>query len=283
MWVVKSVSLSLLLLLFILSSSVSVKKTSQINKVILLKIHKNSHNQSIHVDNKIINGQDSSPYPHHVYISYQNAAGGGFFGAGSIITSNHVLTVAQIVRGFVSWNIGYGSNHFSLLSWIRTEEAIVHPNYNLDSRENDIAVLVVPVQFQWSEYVRPAILPPTTQQLPLANEQGAIVGFGWTGSDGVQANQLQAGFVRVLPDDQCQHIIAVSFPNHFCAHDAIVPANICQGDLGGGFLTHYRHKLILVGINSILLEGCNTAWPSAYTRIYPYLSWIATATGGLTA
>lgn len=235
--------------------------------------------QSIHAENRIINGQNAVHRPHHVYISYQNQAGGGFFGAGSIITGNHVLTVAQIVRDFVTWNVGYGSNQFAQLTWLRTDTAITHPNYNLDSRENDIALLVMPVLFQWSENVQPALLPPTTQKLPMANEQGTIVGFGWTGNEAAQSPVLQEAFVRVIPDEQCQHIIAVSFPNHFCASDAVVPANICQGDLGGGFLSQYRNRAILVGLNSVLLEGCNTVWPSAYTRVYPYLSWIASVTG----
>lgn len=230
--------------------------------------------------NRIANGQDAVHYPHHVYVAYQNAQGGGFFGAGSIITTTHVLTTAQIVRNFVTWNIGYGSNHFNLLSWIRTEQHIIHPNYNIDSRENDVALLVVGVPFVWSAQLQPAILPPANQQMPLVNEQGIIVGFGWTGPEAaVQSNTLQEAFVRVIPDEVCQNIIQVSFPMHFCASDHKVPANICQGDLGGGFLTHYRNRLILTGINSILIEGCNTVWPSAYTRISPYLSWIATETG----
>lgn len=230
------------------------------------------------MENRIINGQNAVHRPHHVYISFQNANGGGFFGAGSIITQTHVLTVAQVVRGFVTWNVGYGSNEFSLLTWMRTAQAIAHPNYNVDSRENDIAVLVMPTPFQWSAGVQPIPLAPASQKLPLPNEQGTIVGFGWTGSDAVQANQLQEGFVRVIPDQQCQHIIAVSFPNHFCASDAVIPANICQGDLGGGFLTHYRNQVILTGLSSILVEGCNTAWPSAYTRVYPFVSWIRSVT-----
>lgn len=235
--------------------------------------------QSIHVENNIINGQDTVHYPHHVYISYQNAQGGGFFGGGSIITPTHILTVAQNVRNFVTWNVGYGSNYFSQLAWIRTDRATVHPNYNVDSRENDIALLVVPEPFVWSDNVRPVSLPPANQQLPLVNEQGIIVGFGWTGNEAVQSHVLQAGFVRVTPDDHCLNVIAVSFPNHFCAFDSFVPANICQGDVGGGFLSTYRQRLILVGLNSILLEGCNTVWPSAYTRVSPYLAWIASETG----
>lgn len=236
--------------------------------------------QAVQVENRIINGHNSGHYPHHVYVSYQNAAGGGFFGAGSIITQTHVLTIAQIVRTFVTWNIGYGSPNYNQLSWVRTDTAIIHPNYNVDSRENDIALLVVPTPFIWSENVQPVSLPPTTaQHLPLVNEQGIILGFGWTGADAVQSNQLQVAFVRVIPDDQCQNIIAVSFPNHFCARDDIVPANICQGDLGGGFLNHYRNQVIITGLNSILLEGCNTAWPSAYTRIHPFIPWIQSVTG----
>lgn len=277
MIVIKCVPLLLLSIFVLLPSVAQVNKAQNLVRTFAWNP---PFFQSIHLDNRIINGQNTAVhYPHHVYISYQNAQGGGFFGAGSIITPTHVLTVAQIVRNFVSWNVGFGSNHFSQLSWIRTDTARMHPNYNVDSRENDIALVIVPTPFVWSAAVQPAILSPTSQQLPLPNEQGIILGFGWTASGNVQASQLQVAFVRVIPDDQCQNVIAVSFPNHFCAFDAIIPANICQGDLGGGFLTTYRNREILVGLNSILLEGCNTVWPSAYTRIYPYLSWIQSEAG----
>lgn len=221
-------------------------------------------------------------YPHHVYIGYSNAAGGGFFGGGSIITPTHVLTVAQNVRNFVSWNIGYGANRFSQLQWTQTSTAIPHPNFNVDSRENDIAVLVVSQPFVWSATLQPVSLPPATQVLPLDNEQGTIVGFGWTSStNSERSDELRKAFVRIVPDAQCQNVIAVSFPNHFCAFDSFVPANFCHGDVGGGFLTNYRGNLLLVGMNSILLEGCGSVWPSAYTRISPYLGWIESVTGGV--
>ena len=232
------------------------------------------------MENRVINGEAASHHPHHTFISYQNAQGGGFFGAGSIITATHVLTVAQIVRGWVTWNVGFGSHQYAQLTWVRTELAIMHPNYNVDSRDNDIAVLVMPVPFVWSATVQPVSLPTNFEQgLPMVNEQGTIIGFGWTSDAGQQATTLQAAFVRVIPDTECQNLIVVSFPNHFCAVDRTVPSNICQGDLGGGFLTHHRNQLVLTGLNSILLEGCAANWPSAYTRVQPYLGWISSVTG----
>lgn len=71
----------------------------------------------------------------------------------------------------------------------------------------------------------------------------------------------------------------MSVPNHFCAFDSFVPAKIYQGGVGGGFLTTYRQRLVKVGLNLILLEGCNTVWPSAYPRVSPYLDWIASEAG----
>lgn len=208
-------------------------------------------------------------------MSYQNAQGQGYFGGGSIISPTHVVTIAQNAHGFVSWTIGYGSNQVALLSYVLTQNALVHPNYNVDSRENDIALLLVGTAFVWSANVQPINLPPANQILPLENEQGIILGFGWTSSaENVQSNQLRVAFVRVIPDATCQPLMAISFPNHFCAFDNVSPANICQGDLGGGLLTHYRGQLTLVGLSSILLEGCATTWPSGYTRINSFRGWI---------
>uniref|UniRef100_A0A1B0CZM3 Uncharacterized protein n=1 Tax=Phlebotomus papatasi TaxID=29031 RepID=A0A1B0CZM3_PHLPP len=180
-------------------------------------------------ENFVINGLNATVTPHHVIVEFFNAANLGFFGGGSIITSNHILTSAQNVH-----------TYFSCIA-----------------------------------RVRPIALPPAGLDLPFQNEQGMILGFGFT--DGVTnqpADNLRYGYVRVQPDNFCTSIFHIVIPNHFCATDNRFPVNICNGDIGGGFTTFYRSEEILVGVSSMLIENCHIQWPSAYTRVSQYLPWI---------
>lgn len=129
--------------------------------------------------------------------------------------------------------------------------------------------------FSCTARVRPIALPPAGLDLPFQNEQGMILGFGFT--DGVTnqpADNLRYGYVRVQPNNFCTSIFHIVIPNHFCATDNRFPVNICNGDIGGGFTTFYRSEEILVGVSSMLIENCHIQWPSAYTRVSQYLPWI---------
>uniref|UniRef100_A0A1B0CN22 Putative serine collagenase 1-signalp detected n=1 Tax=Lutzomyia longipalpis TaxID=7200 RepID=A0A1B0CN22_LUTLO len=223
----------------------------------------------------VINGANRTDSPHHVLVEFFNAQQLGFFGGGSIITSTHILTAAQNVHGFVLWRVGYGSHFRDQLTWMYSNSAFAHHQYAPQTRNNDIAMIVLPIPLVFTTHVRPIALPPSDFLMPYENEQGTIKGFGFT-SAGVNqpSDTLRYGYVRVQADAFCLSIFHIVAPNHFCASDNRVPVNICNGDIGGGFTVHYRGEETLVGINSILIENCYIQWPSAYTRVTHYLSWI---------
>ncbi|XP_055697573.1 vitamin K-dependent protein C-like [Phlebotomus papatasi] len=226
-------------------------------------------------ENFVINGLNATVTPHHVIVEFFNAANLGFFGGGSIITSNHILTSAQNVHTFVRWRVGYGSYRRLEVTWTESTNAVTHPQYAPTTRNNDIAIITLPNHLVFTARVRPIALPPAGLDLPFQNEQGMILGFGFT--DGVTnqpADNLRYGYVRVQPDNFCTSIFHIVIPNHFCATDNRFPVNICNGDIGGGFTTFYRSEEILVGVSSMLIENCHIQWPSAYTRVSQYLPWI---------
>lgn len=85
--------------------------------------------------------------------------------------------------------------------------------------------------------------------IPLENEQGRILGYGFTSNTNVPAHILQAGFQRVISNDRCLETFPnIQLPHKFCAMDNIENANICQGDTGGGFITFFEGTPILVSI-----------------------------------
>ena len=53
-------------------------------------------------DSKIINGSPAPITPYHVHVGFRQIEdGGGFFGGGTLISANHVLTAAQCIAGWV--------------------------------------------------------------------------------------------------------------------------------------------------------------------------------------
>ena len=127
--------------------------------------------------------------------------------------------------------------------------------------------------------IAPIALFNPGQVMPLDNEQGIIVGFGHAYEGSTQPSSLlQQIYKRVLPNERCTSVFVLTVPNHFCAMDETQFGNICNGDIGGAFVTTYRGQLFATGINSLIIEGCGQTWPSAYTRISVYRDWIRQVT-----
>ncbi|XP_055626872.1 collagenase-like [Toxorhynchites rutilus septentrionalis] len=226
---------------------------------------------------RIINGHSTTHQPFNAYVLYLNAQNAGFFGGGSLISDRHILTAAQNIYGYTRWDIGLGSNIFTQLATITSTQAIAHPNFNQQNRANDIGVITLPSSVVFTPYVSPISLPalnaPT--QLPLENEEGLIVGFGFTsGSSTTRSDFLLRSFQRVTSNNRCQQFYQITVPNHFCGEDNIERSNVCNGDMGAAFVTSERGRLFAVGIASLITHSCDSQSPTGYTRIAPYRQWI---------
>ena len=83
---------------------------------------------------------------------------------------------------FVRWDVGLGSNVFTQLTILSSNQAIAHPNFAAANRANDIGIITLPASVIFTSTVSPIALPAANYQLtlPLDNEQGNIVGFGFT-------------------------------------------------------------------------------------------------------
>lgn len=74
-----------------------------------------------------------------------------------------------------------GSNVFVELSYIVSTEAIAHPLFDRDTWLNDIGIIVLPVSLVFTIHINPVALPQLSESmLPYVNEEGSIVGFGFT-------------------------------------------------------------------------------------------------------
>ncbi|XP_053683485.1 chymotrypsin-like [Sabethes cyaneus] len=230
----------------------------------------------------IINGQPSAHQPYNAYVRYLNAANAGFFGGGSIISDRHILTAAQNILGFVRWEIGLASNIYAQLSMLTTTTATAHPNFNSATRANDIGIVTLVNSLVFSSTIYPITLPSLQEslQVPLENEQGTILGFGFTsGQSTATSDVLMRSLQRVTTNARCQQHYQITLPNHFCAEDTIEGSNICHGDLGAGFVTYVQGSQTLTGIASLVTQTCGNTAPTGYVRILQYRQWIQQMTG----
>lgn len=191
--------------------------------------------------------------PYQVFVA---SAGSTFdFGAGIPITRKHVLTTASLVRGFTSWNIGYGSNSFNRLTYIESNVAYMHPAFNGNSLNNNLAIIVVPTAFPRT-IVKPIRLPGAAegQQFPLQNQEGRIVGFGLI-TDTVNATRAAAPNASLktvyqsVSGDCARTFASTDVVRNFCASDDHPDAmNLCRGDVGDAFVVTRRGEKVLVSL-----------------------------------
>ncbi|XP_021698500.1 chymotrypsin-like [Aedes aegypti] len=233
---------------------------------------------------RIINGQVSTNQPYNAYVLYLNQNNAGFYGGGSLISPLHVLTAAQVIVGFVRWDIGLGSNVFAQLRGISSNLATAHPLYNSANKANDIGIITLPWSLTFTSTIAPVALPVLNSQqinlLPLDNEQGTVVGYGFTTSTSTtRSDYLMRSFQRVTLSNRCQQFYQITLPQHFCAENTIDYSNICNGDLGAGFVTDVRGVPTVTGIASLATQSCGNVTPSGYTRVQYYRQWITSVTG----
>ncbi|XP_049541261.1 transmembrane protease serine 11D-like [Anopheles darlingi] len=229
---------------------------------------------------RIVNGVNAQQTPYNAYVLYLNSANAGFFGGGSLISDRHVLTAAQNIQGFSRWEIGLGSTVFGQLVVQVSTQAITHPSFNSQNRANDIGVVILPSPIIFSAAIAAIALPQLNRQMPMENEEGMVVGFGFNTANGqTRSDFLKAAYQRVIGDNRCSGTYQVQIPNHFCAEDTVQRANVCNGDLGAGFTIQDRRIETLVGVASLITASCDSLTPTGYTRVSVYRQWIRDTTG----
>jgi hypothetical protein len=87
--------------------------------------------------------------------------------------------------------------------------------------------------------------------LPLENEEGFFVGYGYTAINSGGTNFLKRGYQRVTSNTICSAWFIINNQHSFCALDNVEFANGCNGDVGNPFVVQYRRENLLSGVMSI--------------------------------
>ncbi|XP_068204314.1 serine proteinase stubble-like [Palaemon carinicauda] len=240
---------------------------------------------------RIVNGTAAAAneYPYQVIIAsiidgFQYTCGG------SIIKKRWILTAAHCFfdrnRTQAAQNatlVGYGSSNLREITVVTATRYILHENYTAGLLDFDIALIELPSDLNYES-------DATIQPICLAEESdivdgGKAVATGWGDLqfNGTSPDDLQEVVLDIISTTQCQNQIRLPSDTSsvVCALTAF--KGTCQGDSGGPLVVRLcPNRWAQIGIVSYSVECARPEYPTVYTRVPSYRTWIDTNTGSST-
>ncbi|CAB3224241.1 unnamed protein product [Arctia plantaginis] len=157
---------------------------------------------------------------------------------------------------------------------IKSEEVVLHPQYEDSQLQNDVALIRLRNPAPYTDYIRPICLPSIDIDSPkFSNLRLAVAGWGRNGR--YRSDIKQSTIVNLVPQEKCNEFYPSLSRRNLCAA-GYSGQDTCKGDSGGPLMTVYGGKFQVVGIVSGKRADspCGTSVPSLYTNVYHYLDWI---------
>uniref|UniRef100_A0A3P9J2H9 Peptidase S1 domain-containing protein n=1 Tax=Oryzias latipes TaxID=8090 RepID=A0A3P9J2H9_ORYLA len=170
-----------------------------------------------------------------------------------------------------------GSNPNNVSQTVTT--VIVHPNYNSNTKDNDIALLQLSSPVTFNNYITPVCLPSTNSTF-YSGVNTWVTGWGniGTGVSLPAPQTLQEVQVPIVGNRQCKCNYGAGSitDNMVCAGLLEGGKDSCQGDSGGPLVIKQNNLWIQGGVVSFG-QGCaEPNYPGVYTRVSQYQTWINT-------
>ncbi|XP_041834358.1 coagulation factor VII isoform X2 [Melanotaenia boesemani] len=217
--------------------------------------------------------------PWQVLLMYKGKGicGGVIYKPTWILTASHCLETTdkrflKVIAG--EHNIAVNE---STEQPIQVAQIIMHENYEMNTANNDIALLRLASPIRFTPYAVPICLPtrPLAERELWAVSLHTVSGWGRRSENGPTSNLLRRTMVPRMRTQTCVEESGVQLTeNMFCAGYLDGRSDSCKGDSGGPLVTNYRKTAFLLGIVS-WGKGC--ARPGnygIYTRVSNYLEWI---------
>ncbi|TRY92851.1 hypothetical protein DNTS_015605 [Danionella cerebrum] len=267
---------------------------------------------------RIVGGQSAFPglFPWQVLLSVSDITRipvDRWFGSGALLSPTWLLTAAHVLRShrrdlsivpvspeYVQVHLGLTDVREKHLATNRSvEKVILHPQFDPQNYNNDIALVKLSQEVVLSPLVRPVCLPNLEGegQGLLPNTLGIVAGWGINtpnasaSSNGLSSDSaalselLQYVKLPVVPQDECEASYASRSVNYnitgnmFCAGFYEGGQDTCLGDSGGAFVTQdgstgrwVAHGLVSWGGP----EECGSQRVyGVYTRVANYLQWVS--------
>ncbi|XP_020279733.1 venom prothrombin activator vestarin-D2 isoform X2 [Pseudomyrmex gracilis] len=248
---------------------------------------------------RIIGGRPTTPGKWPWQVAVLNRYHEAFCG-GTLVSPKWVLTAAHCIRKRLFVRIGEYDltvNEGTEIE-LRVESVFIHPDYDVDTVDNDVALLRLPVNLTPSSSRGIACMPAPKQSLP-TKQYCTIIGWGKSSvTSGFGTDQLhevevrdiklitkyeRTKFVHFVPIVSAGHCKQVYQEykitnNMFCAGYHQGRKDSCAGDSGGPLLCKDPEKpdrpWTIFGITSFG-EGCGKRGKfGIYVKIPNYVRWI---------
>ncbi|KAF2898050.1 hypothetical protein ILUMI_08125 [Ignelater luminosus] len=248
-------------------------------------------------DDRILGGQWTAydEFPWLVALESKRRSTGGDVDVrcgGSLINKKFVLTAAHCAadKEFELINVRLGEWNLTSdpdcstcdrVQIVRIVEIIPHRYYNELSKNNDIALLRLEKEIEYTDFIRPVCLPPSNLPMAAKGTKLAISGWGTTGEGKPRSTIKLKVNVPLILNEDCNRKLPNRKveANQMCA-GGISGRDSCQGDSGGPLLRSFvdtirgRVQWYQEGIISRGVHCGLRGHPGVYTRISRYISWI---------
>uniref|UniRef100_A0A3P8SQA5 Si:dkey-32n7.7 n=1 Tax=Amphiprion percula TaxID=161767 RepID=A0A3P8SQA5_AMPPE len=154
---------------------------------------------------------------------------------------------------------------------------ILHPSYDSDTSDNDIALLRLSSPVQFTDYIRPVCLAASDSVFNNGTDSW-ITGWGAV-QEGVwlpSPETLQEVEVPVVGNRQCNCLNGIGriTDNMICAGVLAGGKDSCQGDSGGPMVNQQGSVWVQSGVVSFGFGCARPNLPGVYARVSRYQTWI---------
>ncbi|XP_067433234.1 transmembrane protease serine 9-like [Thunnus thynnus] len=233
------------------------------------------------LNSRIVGGEDAPPGSWPWQASLQRF--GRHFCGGSLINKEWVMSAAHCFSSTSTsgWQVSLGRQNLQGKNPNEVSRTvariILHPNYDSDTNNNDIALLRLSSPVEFTDYIRPVCLAASSSVFNNGTDSW-VTGWGAV-KEGVSLpfpETLQEVEVPVLGNRQCNCLNGVGTvtDNMICAGVLAGGKDSCQGDSGGPMVNQQGSVWVQSGIVSFGFGCARPNLPGVYTRVSNYQSWI---------